>query len=105
MSKSQLIDEALAGEKLPAEFARASDHPCEGSRFHSPTPLVTSEVGLEGARTVWLCGTCENNLGVFVLLAESAKAPLPWPLLRGFGNQIRILGRALSKQPGAAVDG
>jgi hypothetical protein len=66
------------------------DHPCEGSKFHSPRPLQTHACRLPDKRIVYLCGTCRDNLGVYVFLSEAERG-LDWPTQRLFGNQIRAI--------------
>jgi hypothetical protein len=63
---------------------------CEGAKFHSPNPLLLSEVEVRGT-VVLLCGTCLANLRVLQHLLVKNDGDLPWPVLRDFGNQIRAL--------------
>lgn len=65
---------------------------CEGSRYHSPRPLMTYRVALDDGAIVQLCGTCRDNLRLLRNLLDE-DAPLPWDALREFGNRIRDLGR------------
>lgn len=74
---------------------------CEGAKFHSPNPLLVSEVPLvsplwPGVTTldplVWLCGNCADNLRVYQLLLGQHAGQLEWPIRREFGNLIRALG-------------
>lgn len=89
--RSQAIDAVLAVHGTPDPWAaRASDHPCQGAKFHSPSPLVTH---MHDELDVWLCPTCKANLDCFVYLAE--REPMEWPVLREFGNRIRALGQQL----------
>ena len=87
------------------------DRPCEGSKFHSPTPLLTSGVDLAASDLrlpekgkpkdpVWLCGVCSDNLGVFLQLAESHD--FPWEVQRQFGNKIRGLAKRVVAHRGGA---
>jgi hypothetical protein len=85
------------------------EHPCEGSRHHSPTPLRTYPVYLSqvvssavagdatdtqgGEDQVWLCSTCEDNLQVFCTFLHSTNGALVWDVKREFGNIIRDLGQ------------
>lgn len=106
-----LISEAVRehGQTVLDRLAgRADGHPCDGSKYHSPTPLVVDDVWLSavvseaiGAGTpdeqpaekpVWLCGTCKDNLRVFVLLMHASSGSLSWQVRREFGNKIRDLG-------------
>ena len=86
-----LIREALhqSGEgTLPGI---AADAACQGAKHHSPRPLLLREVALPDGRNALLCGTCADNLETLVHLLRTAHGPLPWPLKREFGNQIRAL--------------
>jgi len=97
-ARSVLIDAALAVHGTPSAWdARASVHPCEGAKFHSPSPLITRKfVDTRVGPEVWLCPTCTVNLECFLYLAE-AEPKMDWSHLREFGNTIRELGqRALT---------
>lgn len=78
---------------------------CEGSKFHSPRPLLTRPyqmVGLVEAiaigaqyprgEDVWLCSTCFDNLSVYVMILIAYDGATPQFVRRDFGNQIRHLG-------------
>jgi len=94
MSLPRLIAQALSTDPIwAAPKITAFDSGCQGSRHHSPTPLLLHEVTLPGGRTVMLCGICEDNLAVLVHLMDSSETALPWPLLREFGNEIRALAK------------
>jgi hypothetical protein len=84
------------------------DHPCEGSKFHSPCPLLVRRHDLsdfvalmagedealgEALDAVWLCSTCLDNLTVYVSLLLLHDNTVDWKVRRGFGNTIRDLGR------------
>lgn len=62
---------------------------CEGAKFHSPRPLTTLPI-VVGTRVIQLCGTCRDNLTLFLHLWD-ANDGLPWNVLREFGNQLRII--------------
>lgn len=80
---------------------------CEGSVYHSPRPLLVHRYDLsdpfdgllmripqdaESDRSVRLCGTCVDNLGLYLtMLLTYAGAP-PEAVKRDFGNPIRSLG-------------
>lgn len=89
-ARSTLIDGLLADHGTPFG-SRASEHPCEGTKFHSPTPLTTQAV-MMGDREVYLCPTCTANIAVYVHLSQIAPDKITWPVKREFGNQIRALG-------------
>lgn len=96
--RSQTIDAVMGVHGTPPAWSsRAAEHPCEGAKFHSPSPLVTR---LHDVLGVWLCPTCEANLECFVHLAT--RSPLDWPVLREFGNTIRALGQKLLNEEQSA---
>jgi hypothetical protein len=74
---------------------------CEGSRFHSPTPMFVAEVPLIPAswgeehsvasRRLRLCGTCRDNLAILRQIFVSTRGQVPWEVRREFGNTIRAL--------------
>lgn len=76
---------------------------CEGSRFHSPTPMfVLSERFIpfvwnrsisdqHREERVWLCGTCQDNLRILQQIWWECRGDVPWEVRREFGNQIRAL--------------
>ena len=66
------------------------DRECAGAKFHSPTPLLLTEVAL-GEESVWLCGTCCDNLRVLQHLLAEHDGDLPWTVRREFGNLIRAI--------------
>jgi hypothetical protein len=97
---AEAIDARLAELDL-GQNARASQHACEASKFHSPRPLVTHPY-LFGQRQLWLCGNCADNLGVFLRLADAG--PLPWTILREFGNEIRRIGQQIIRDRTESVE-
>lgn len=60
---------------------------CEGSKYHSPRPLVTYLVAT-ALGELRLCGNCRDNLRLLENLQDEDE-PLPWDALREFGNTIR----------------
>lgn len=75
---------------------------CEGSKFHSPTPLVVRTPSFPGVVVPPLCATCRDNLAVFVALMSASSGELSWSVRRQFGNRIRSLGMRIWKsQEGA----
>lgn len=111
MSRAPRIDRLL-GLAEPTErveeLRRAlSVEDCEGSVHHSPRPLLVHRYDLsdpfdgllmripqdaESDRSVRLCGTCVDNLGLYLtMLLTFAGAP-PEAVKRDFGNPIRSLG-------------
>lgn len=73
--------------------------PCEGAKFHSPTPMFCQETRLVPrdwdpefkSPTAWLCGTCRDNLAILHQMLWVTSGTLDWPVRREFGNQIRSL--------------
>lgn len=70
-------------------FARGVE--CQGSKFHSPNPLVIQEFTLRDGSTAMLCCTCESNLQVLLAITDSTDGPVAWSVRRDFGNLIRAL--------------
>lgn len=64
--------------------------PCEGAKFHSPTPLLVHDVELPDGGTAKLCGSCRDNLAVLLALLADDPA-LAWNVRREFGNKLRSL--------------
>lgn len=86
------IAEALSEtdtSQLPGTIA-APPVICQGAKFHSPRPLLLHELVLEDGRSVYLCGSCQDNLSVLRHL-RFAKPNLDWEVKRSFGNQLRAL--------------
>ena len=74
---------------------------CAGAKFHSPTPLTVREIAV-GDDTVFLCGTCHDNLHVFLDLMHAKEGNVPWEARRCFGNLLRAIGtRAYAEAAGA----
>lgn len=98
MSQSQMIEQALDKAGMPREWCRASEHPCEGAKFHSPRPISTVKYTFGPYLICYLCPTCYANLTVLLHLAEMQPITgevLDWTLLREFGNQLRSLGKQI----------
>lgn len=81
------------------------DRDCQGSRYHTPTPLdvapyvfdtddLCAYYGPSTAAT-WLCGTCAANLRVFFNLMRATDGDVPWRVRREFGNGIRRIGKMM----------
>lgn len=68
----------------------SSKYTCQGSKFHSPTPLVVHRVIIK-QKVFFLCGTCQDNAELLVDLIQAEKNSVPWIVLREFGTQIRKL--------------
>lgn len=69
----------------------ATDEPCEGAKFHSPTPLILHDVLLSNGRVVSLCGCCRDNADVLAALIAKFAQDLEWTVRREFGNRLRAL--------------
>lgn len=69
----------------------AHDHDCQGSRFHSPRPMIVHRTEMPGnpGEHLYLCGTCLDNMRLLTTLQQAC--PLPWTARRCFGNTIRAL--------------
>ena len=99
MSMPPLIEEAVTNLMPPYQAEFAHDHECEGSKFHSPTPLVLHSVDLvpwdNTGNKVYakLCGTCRENLWVYQQLLMNNNGDMSWELQRCFGNRIRALAK------------
>lgn len=101
---SEAIEAALDRYGLPPNgqlFVRASKHPCEGAKFHSPQPLVTRHWQF-GDYQPYLCLNCESKLETLLFL-EDESGGLSWPTLREFGNQIRTIAQRVRQSTGKNV--
>lgn len=78
---------------------------CEGSKHHSPTPLLVRPHHLSdevpnligsnertGEDLVYLCSTCADNLTVYLSVLWAYDGATPHSVRRDFGNLIRDLG-------------
>lgn len=74
---------------------------CQGSRFHSPQPLVIHDCVIwpdmkitdEDEHIVTLCGVCRDTLCVLQELYAAYDGAVPWPVRREFGNIIRLIAK------------
>lgn len=84
----QLLQDA---PQVPLPGIPAHDHDCQGSRFHSPRPMIVhrTEMPHRPGEPIYLCGTCLDN--VRLLAALETTTTVPWPARRTFGNTIRAL--------------
>lgn len=76
---------------------------CEGSKFHSPTPLFvdpfvtliptqwSAQASAQLSPRVALCGTCKDNLAILQQIMLACGGEVPWQVRREFGNSIRAL--------------
>lgn len=90
---------------LQVQGVLADTQECEGSKYHTPSPLVLRPYTLssfkkiemvptddDDEKAIWLCGTCVANLNIFLSLMEATEGNMPWEVRREFGNLIRLLG-------------
>lgn len=63
-------------------------HPCEGAEFHSPRPLKVHGYRLPDGKSFWLCGTCKDNIDIYIYLWEK-NGTINWSVQRCFGNYAR----------------
>lgn len=104
MSFPSLIRAALTKVGDAALPGRTTDQAaCEGSKHHSPSPLLVREVQVAPGQQAWLCGTCEGNLSVLQHLLVAHDGALPWPVRRCFGNLIRALAERSWRPQGTSV--
>lgn len=73
-------------------------HECQGSKFHSPRPMVVHPFPMPHApgELIYLCGTCSDN--VRLLLALQEQGEVPWRVKRCFGNLIRAVVANMIKE-------
>jgi hypothetical protein len=103
--RGKLVDELLAEVGPPTSWhSRASEHPCEGTKFHSPTPMTTAQFDDPACRA-WLCPTCTSKLEIFLHIHEQDPELLTWDVMREFGNQIRIMGQRIVASKRESADG
>lgn len=79
---------------LLVKHDRLSTEACQGAKFHSPRPLAVHAYVLPDKHVIYLCGTCRDNLGVYLFL-WNAEGGLDWETKRCFGNQIRNVAQKL----------
>jgi hypothetical protein len=65
---------------------------CQGAKFHSPNPLEVHRVLIRQA-SVYLCGTCRDNLSLLQDLLKAEGGSIDWVVYREFGTRIRDLAR------------
>lgn len=82
------ISLALQELQKYSEYRDAEMHPCEGSKFHSPRPLIVHPFRIKG-RALYLCGVCRDNVSTYITLQKESPEKLTWVVQRGFGNEIR----------------
>lgn len=101
--RAELVDELLTQYGPPSPWQqRVTEHPCEGTKFHSPIPFTTALFEECGA---WLCPTCTSKLEIFLHLHEQDPACLTWDVMREFGNGVRLFGQGIVARREAATNG
>jgi hypothetical protein len=100
----RVISEAKPGTIPDEMLAWVSGPPCDGSKFHSPTPLIVREYYLSDVvftmkdntslheDPVHLCATCSDNMDVYLSILYAYDGVMPTLSRRDFGNTIRDLG-------------
>jgi hypothetical protein len=93
-----VLAEALKDQSVINKASVEFDEICEGSKHHSPQPLLLRKISLvpwDGIDfpSVWICGICADNLAVFQHFLDKFDGEIPWVIQRQFGNSIRSLGK------------
>lgn len=85
-----LIEETPSAE-LPGRPTVRDE--CQGAKFHSPRPMIVHPFEMPRAdgknETVYLCGTCADNVKVLFSLLKARQGDVPWTVKRSFGNLVR----------------
>lgn len=68
---------------------------CQGAKFHSPRPMVVHAFTTSD-KTVYLCGTCVDNVGLLRSLIGATE--VPWTVRRCFGNNVRQVADQLPSE-------
>lgn len=82
----QPIKDALQAVGRYQETADPEAHPCEGSKFHTPRPLMVYPCRV-GSKIMFLCGVCRDNVSIYLSIQVNSKPS--WDVQRCFGNEIR----------------
>lgn len=93
------------GKSVPVTLSWLQSGECEGSKHHSPSPLVirpiylTSLLGEVDGSTpvrakglVYLCATCRDNVTVYLSILHAYDGEAPLAVRRDFGNLVLALG-------------
>ena len=100
MTVSRLVQIIAEAPGAPWDEAAWVGVPCEGSKFHSPRPLLVRPHDLavgddpllpEGDK-VNLCATCGDNLSLYLGILSAYDGATPCSVRKDFGNVIRSLG-------------
>ncbi len=100
-----LLSDAPSVDSLPVALSWLQSGECDGSRHHSPSPLLIRPVYLSAlldevlggvARTeddlVYLCSTCRDNVTVYLSILYAYNGAAPQAVRRDFGNLTLTLG-------------
>lgn len=100
-----LLTKSSANVDLPGVLTWLQTGDCEGSKHHSPSPLLVRPFYLSAAvdevlghepreedDLVYLCSTCRDNLTVYLSVLYAYDGAAPLAVKRDFGNIIRHLG-------------
>lgn len=90
---------------LSSDLAWLQTGDCDGSRHHSPSPLLIRPVYLstlldealgnqpsDPDDLVYLCSTCRDNIVVYLSILYAYDGAAPMAVRRDFGNLTRELG-------------
>ena len=102
----RLLSKAPGGFlSVPVSLCWLQTGECQGSKHHSPSPLVVRPVHLstlldevlegverEGQDLVYLCSTCRDNIIVYLSILYAYDGAAPLAVRRDFGNLIVSLG-------------
>lgn len=86
----EIVEVLLAVYNIQRDLNSPNKHNCEGAEFHSPRPLQVHGYRLSNGNAFWLCGTCKDNLDIYLYLWDHNKG-LGWDVQRCFGAKIRGL--------------
>lgn len=103
----KVLSESRKEITLPGALTWLQTGDCEGSKHHSPSPLLIRPYYLSAAvddvlgndgigqgdnDLVYLCSTCRDNLTVYLSILYAYDGAPPLAVKRDFGNIIRTLG-------------
>ena len=106
--RSSRIVRLLSATNVPSvtsDLAWLQSGSCDGSKHHSPSPLLVRPYHLSAAVAhvvgvasetekdlVYLCSTCKDNLTVYLSILYAYDGATPLAVKRDFGNLILALG-------------
>lgn len=102
---TSLLTKSASHVSVPGTLTWLQTGDCEGSKHHSPSPLLVRPYYLSAAvdevldqapreedDLVYLCSTCRDNLTVYLSILYAYSGAAPMAVKRDFGNIIRHLG-------------